>query len=233
MVDAAIGGKTGVNTPHGKNMIGSFYPAKEVLIDGSFLTSLPKHELSNGIVEIIKTGLIRSPSLFKSMQNSADRFEAMDLEFIMEKVIETATIKMDIVDEDPQEKLGLRQILNFGHTFGHGLEILENHKISHGQAVAIGILCACYISENLNLLPASTLEEIRTLFQLYDIPLSLSKEHHAADMIDILKRDKKAKQSVAQLVLLKSIGQTTLVPIEHTLLEETTNWMNQNYACHT
>lgn len=207
MVDAAIGGKTAVNTPYGKNLIGAFYPAEEVWIDGKFLSTLPKKQWANGIVEIIKAGLTSSPSLFHAMKEEYHKWESQDLSFIMDRIYESVSVKLDVVEEDPEEEKGIRRILNLGHTFGHAVEMLENYQVEHGEAVAIGILVSCFISRKMNLLSKETFDEIEEIFRLYQIPMALSKHLSLDEVMGALALDKKAVKSSPRMVLLESIGE--------------------------
>lgn len=226
MVDAAIGGKTGVNTPEGKNMIGTFYPAQEVIIDDLFLSSLPPKELVNGLVEISKYGLIASPSLFKAMQ---------ELPFSLDWIRESVAIKQQIVEQDPYEQKGIRRVLNLGHTVGHALEQLEHYQMAHGQAVAIGILVSGYMSVLMGLLSEEDFASIFALFQFYELPLQISRKYSCEEVLRRLSLDKKASKGVPRMVLLDAIGSvhpfggeycTVLPP---SLWIEAIDWMNTQF----
>lgn len=236
MVDAAVGGKTAVNTPYGKNMIGSFYPPEQIWIDGQFLSTLPEKQWVNGIVEIIKAGLIASPSLFYLMKEQYQKWHERDISFIMDRIFESVSTKLDIVEEDPEEEKGMRRILNLGHTFGHAIEILENFKIEHGEAVAIGILVACFISQKMNLLSEEDFREIQEVFELYAIPLKLSKTFSIDDLMATLAMDKKAVKASPRMVLLEGIGEVApfngeyCTEIEFPLLEQAITWMHEHFS---
>jgi len=235
MVDAAIGGKTGINTPFGKNMIGSFYPPEEVIIDGSFLSTLPKHEWTNGVVELLKAALIASPSLFESMNSQIDLWNAQDLPFIMDQIFEGIQIKKEVVERDPFEKRGERRILNFGHTIGHAIEQFEEYKIPHGQAVAIGILAACYISEKMGLLGSNTRLNIEKAFRLFHIPLEITKEISFDALVKALSIDKKSQGSIPRMVLIEGIGRVAAfngeycTQVDFSLIDETLIWIHKNF----
>ncbi|NGX45531.1 MAG: 3-dehydroquinate synthase [Chlamydiae bacterium] len=206
MVDACLGGKTGVNTPYGKNAIGSFYPPTEVLIDVGFLTKLPQEQLVGGMVEVIKYGLIQSKPLFETMQTSKERWDRLDLPFIMEIIQQSLKIKHEVIIEDPFEEKGTRRILNFGHTMGHALETLENYHLDHGSAVAIGMAAASLISMNRELLSQKEFDEILNLLALYNMPVHRPAAHSIDDLMSLLARDKKAQLATPRFVLLKEIG---------------------------
>lgn len=200
MVDAAIGGKTGVNTPYGKNMIGAFYFPKAVLIDPTFLSTLPKQEWMNGLAEILKYGLIADSKLFESMEKHPSDWQT-------EPWIEASIrIKMQIVEEDPLETKGVRNILNFGHTVGHALEALSNYQLPHGHAVAIGCLAESLLSHAQGFLSK---QDLTRIFRLYEkIGYSLDFPFERARFLEQITHDKKAKSGQARFVLLERIGRT-------------------------
>jgi len=236
MVDAAIGGKTGVNTPYGKNMIGAFHPPNEVLIDGAFLSTLPEEEWTNGVAELLKAGLIASPELFNSLRDEHHKWEARDLSLIMQQIFHGVDIKRDIVEEDPFEQKGIRRILNFGHTIGHALERLENYEIRHGSAIAIGMLVSCYISEKMGLLESSAFAMIRETIEQYKIPLVLPREYTLDELIQTLAIDKKSLKTIPRLVLLNAIGSVHpfdgeyCSEVDFPLLDEAISWMHSQFV---
>lgn len=188
MVDAAIGGKTAINTSCGKNLIGSFYPAKQVWIDEAFLETLPHEEKQNGLVEMIKAGLIASRELF-------------DLD-LMQCIKKSIQIKQEIVEKDPFELLGIRRSLNLGHTLGHAIEVCSGYTISHGKAVSIGIAASCLIAEKMGIFKERA--AVEKILRLYDLPLAcnLSPEK----LMATLQFDKKRAGGNVRFVLLESIG---------------------------
>lgn len=235
MVDSSVGGKTGLNTPYGKNMVGTFYPPKEVWIDGVFLKTLPEEQWGNGLVEMIKAGLIASPSLFESLKTSTGRIQSRDLEFILERIYESVAIKREIVEHDPEEEKGMRRMLNLGHTFGHALEVMENYKLPHGRAVAMGILASSFASNSLGHLNQATLEEIKAIFTQYGIKLSYEHEHTLDEWMSVLARDKKSLRGSPRIVMLDAIGSVLSFggeycdELEFPLLEKTLNWTHENF----
>ncbi len=235
MVDSSIGGKTSVNTPYGKNMIGSFYPPQEVWIDGNFLSTLPEKQRNNGIVEMIKAALIHSPSLFDSLHENVKKWKGGDLDFQMKQIYESVMIKKDIVEKDPEEEKGLRRTLNLGHTIGHVLEVLEEYTIEHGEAIAIGILVGCYISQKMGLLTHDVYKKIHDLFKLYQVPLHIPKKHSLDEWMGLLARDKKALQGSPRVVLLDDVGSICpfngeyCTEIEFPLLDEAIQWMYREF----
>ncbi len=202
MVDAAIGGKTAVNTSSGKNLIGSFYPADQILIDPGALSTLPKAQWTNGIAEVIKYALIASPELFQILRN----WKPMDPAYLEMIIQECVLIKAKVVEMDYEEKSGLRRILNFGHTIAHALELLENYQISHGEAVAIGMLVESFISVRMKHLPVSALSDIESLIRSFPFALKISSEVTEEDMRDALLLDKKSAKGAVRFVQLSKIG---------------------------
>ena len=182
MVDASIGGKVGINTQHGKNLIGAFYPPKKIILDFKYLDTLPEKEWKNGEAEIIKCGLIADPTILEAPRSIRSIKRAIE-------------IKKEIVAKDPKEK-GLRRILNFGHTIGHAIEKVTNYEVSHGVAVANGMRIASRLSP----LSFSEIEQIEACLQHFEeIPL-------CDEMLDVICLDKKAVQGHPRFVLLEKIG---------------------------
>lgn len=194
MVDASIGGKTGINTSFGKNTIGAFHLPRHVHIEPAFLETLPEQEYLMGLAEVIKYGLIFDADLFELLERK---------NFSLKKVIQTCcAIKQHVVDNDPLEKKGLRQILNFGHTVGHGLELMTNYEIPHGFAVAMGLLLETKISALMGY--CNEVERVERILASYKFPLqSFSKEVLYSAML----RDKKSRSDQVYCVLLDRIGQ--------------------------
>lgn len=186
MVDAAIGGKNGVNTSLGKNLIGTFYLPQHVLIEPLFLKTLSKDELWNGKVEMLKYGLISDPDLFEM-----DHFESF--------IFSAIEVKRRIVAQDLNEQ-GLRRLLNFGHTIGHALELLSGYKLPHGTAVAAGIVIESRLSYEMGILDFASLEKIEKKFPPVSLPYTPDQ------IISVLSRDKKSLQSTPRFVLLRTIG---------------------------
>jgi 3-dehydroquinate synthase len=227
MVDAAIGGKTGVNSSFGKNLLGTFYPAECVLIDPQTLSTLPSSEWTGGLAEVIKYALIRSPELFQRLRHWAPKDPAY-LERILHECI---CIKAQVVEMDFEEKAGLRRILNFGHTIAHALELLEDYRLPHGDAVAIGMLVESAISAKLGYLPEASFVDIEALIRSFPFPLRLSKKVTLEKMKQALILDKKSAKGTARFVLLDHIGDChpfngeycTRIPEE--ILDEALRWM--------
>ncbi len=208
MVDSSIGGKTGLNHDTGKNLIGAFYQPDAVFSDVEFLETLEQSEWITGMAEIIKYGAIRSPELFNQLETLNDNLSADDEEWI-EVIRESARIKTDIVQEDTLEA-GKRAYLNFGHTFGHALERVAGYgSISHGEAVFAGMIAATYFSKELgHPVDDTVFTPFMSLYkqQIRSFPTQPDK------LIEAMKTDKKVKNNIIQLVLLKEWGSPYIKP---------------------
>lgn len=202
MVDASIGGKTGVDLPQGKNLVGAFYPPKFVLIDPSVLDSLPMEERRNGMAEVIKHGIIGDPGLLGLCRGGWKTIE----ENLDEIIRRAMGVKIKVILEDPYEH-GLRATLNFGHTLGHALEYSSGYQLRHGEAVSIGMVAAVRLSERLGIAETGLSEDIANVLASIDlpteIPVNLSKEN----ILQAMRLDKKRKAGKVRLVLPVRIGE--------------------------
>lgn len=192
MVDAAIGGKNGVNTPRGKNLIGTIYQPELILSDLDVLKTLPEKEMQNGFSEIYKMGLISDPSIFETAE-------------LDELVVKAAEAKIAIAQQDPTEK-GLRRVLNFGHTIAHGLEAISDFTFPHGEAVAIGCVTESYLSFQLGYLSKNDYEQIEELYQSRFRFLHLPHSYERGSLLKALAFDKKKSASGVRFVLIDQIG---------------------------
>ena len=197
-IDSSIGGKNGVNLSHGKNLIGTFYQPKLVLIDVNTLSTLPKQAISDGVAEAIKYGLIKSPDLFYMIKNN-------DFEHILKDLIfECINIKKSIVEKDELEK-DERKLLNFGHTMAHAIEkFYDFKKYTHGQAVSIGMAYTVLSSEKLSITKPGTYSELISVLEKYNLPYKINCDMDK--LVEIAKVDKKATGEFFDLVLIKEIG---------------------------
>jgi 3-dehydroquinate synthase len=204
-VDSAVGGKTGVNLPEGKNLVGAFYPPRLVLVDPEALGSLPAREFRSGLAEVIKYGVIADAALFAYLEEHMEeilRREAAALEHMIRRSIE---IKADVVSKDEKES-GLREILNYGHTFAHALESSTNYrKYRHGEAVAWGMMCAALLGHEVAKTPADDVARIismvRRIGPLPAWPAASPKQLFAA-----MHADKKTKFGKVRFVLCPKLG---------------------------
>ena len=197
-IDAAIGGKNGINSEFGKNLIGTFYQPNLILIDPRTLESLPETELSCGIAEAIKYGCIKDKELFKILEDR--NFKDAKNEIIYRSIM----VKKELVEEDKFD-LGIRMLLNFGHTIGHALERLENYKnLSHGTAVAIGMNMITKISEKLELTEKGTADRLGYICKKYCLPTE--SNFSCKEIFEVILHDKKVLNDYLNLILLKRIG---------------------------
>ena len=198
-IDSSIGGKNGINLSHGKNLIGTFYQPKLVLIDVDTLSTLPEKLISDGMAEAIKYGLIKSSSLFNMIKNN--KFEDIRKDLIFECI----NIKKDIVEQDELEQ-NERKLLNFGHTLGHAIEKFYNFTgYTHGQAVALGMAYTVLSSEKISVTKAGTYKELISVLEKYNLPYKLHCDMDA--LVAVAKVDKKAVGEFFDVVLIKDIGE--------------------------
>ncbi|GAA4937444.1 3-dehydroquinate synthase [Algibacter agarivorans] len=205
MVDASVGGKTGVDLGHLKNQIGVISNPNLVLIDTQFLDTLDTNQMRSGLAEMLKHGLITGEGYWNKFQN----LSKLNLDDLDELIHESVIIKRNVVEEDPFEN-GLRKTLNFGHTLGHAIEsyFLSNENkttLLHGEAIIVGMILACYISTELTGFPEQTTKDIKKLFMSYYGKVTIDKSEYAT-IINLLKYDKKNNHGNINFVLLESIG---------------------------
>jgi 3-dehydroquinate synthase len=211
MVDAAIGGKTGVNHPGGKNLIGAFHQPKLVLVDPTTLATLPQREFRAGMAEVIKYGVIGDAALFEELEAAAglDRLEAVGQPLLQRILERSASAKAKLVAADEREG-GLRAILNYGHTLGHVVETLSGYgTYLHGEAVALGMVAAGEIAVAMGLWSADDQRRQRALIAAVGLPMTWPKLAFEA-VLDSLQGDKKVRQGRIRFVLPSSIGQVSI-----------------------
>ena len=210
-VDSSVGGKTGVNHPLGKNMIGSFYQPRCVIADLSTLNTLDDRELSAGIAEIIKYGLIRDTEFFIWLENNIQKLLDRDPESLAYAVYRSCENKAQIVAEDELEQTGKRALLNFGHTFGHAIETAMGYgNWLHGEAVGYGMLMAARLSIKQGWLTEKDYARIEALIEKANLPTSAPENMSANDFSQHMAVDKKVRDGKLFLVLLKEIGNAVL-----------------------
>lgn len=204
-VDSSVGGKTGINHPLGKNMVGAFYQPLLVLADIDSLGTLPDNELRAGIAEVIKHGAIRDAAFFVWLENNMDRLLARDVDALSHAILRSIEIKAEIVALDERES-GPRALLNFGHTFGHAIEAGLGFGVwLHGEAVAAGMVMAADLSQRLGLIDAGVSERLRHLIAAAGLPVQgprLTPERY----LELMSVDKKADAGKIRFVLLDALG---------------------------
>jgi len=212
MVDSSVGGKTGVNHPLGKNMIGAFYQPRLVLMDLDALKTLPKEELLSGMAEVIKYGVIWDHELFEFLEKNRDKILNLEEGPLGHIIRRSCEIKADVVSKDEREG-GLRAILNYGHTVGHAVETLSDYASRHGEAVAIGMVYAAKLAHRTGLCDARIPERIEKLINAYGLPTSLSvmkPRPTVTQFMDMIQVDKKAEAGKVRFVLPKKIGEVVI-----------------------
>ena len=203
-VDSSIGGKVAVNHGRLKNEIGAFYQPRLVISDIDSLKTLPAGEFTNGLAEVIKSAVIGDRDLFTFIEANLDRIKAQDGAVVEEVVFRSARIKAGVVAQDETD-LGLRNILNYGHTIGHAIETVSDLKVAHGEAIAIGMMAAARISNELGILGDGELARLRSVLEAAGLPLEMPALDRGK-IIQAIKHDKKIVAGRIRFVLPKEIG---------------------------
>lgn len=209
-VDSSVGGKTAVNHPLGKNMIGAFYQPKAVIIDVDSLTTLPAREFAAGMAEVIKYGILGDSEFFDWLEENSDRIIAGEQATLIAMIERCCQCKAEIVSADETEA-GIRALLNLGHTFGHAIEAEQGYgNWLHGEAVATGMVLASKLSVAMNLLEASELRRIENLLTKFDLPLIAPANMGFEEFIKHMRRDKKNIGGKLRLIIPTVIGQSVM-----------------------
>jgi len=208
-IDSSIGGKTAVDTSAGKNLVGAFYQPEFVLADTSLLKTLPPEQVSAGLAEAIKYAVIKDKGLFTFISKNLSKITKLKSPYIDTVISRCAGIKAKVVALDEFDKKGVRIILNFGHTFGHAIEAASNYRISHGNAVAIGMSCAVALSTRLGILNKGAAFEIEWLLKQAGLPIKI-KTKDLSLVFSAIAHDKKFSKN-NRFVLLEKIGKTKIV----------------------
>ncbi|NNM44328.1 MAG: 3-dehydroquinate synthase [Chlamydiae bacterium] len=230
MVDASIGGKCGVNTPFGKNLIGSVYHPKAVLMDLNVLHTLPLSEYKMGIVEMIKHGLIVEEEYFSFFEKNTKRLLQKEKETLGEAIYKSVCIKALIVQKEEKEK-GIRNLLNFGHTVGHALETVSQNQLPHGLAVAMGIIAESYMATRCTSLSEESLERIIRIFHEYELDIFGNHSYSLQEIVQAMKYDKKSKSQVPHFVMIEKIGKSVAfegkycAPVDNEIVSSALQWM--------
>jgi 3-dehydroquinate synthase len=222
-VDSSIGGKTAVNHPRGKNLIGAFYQPRMVLIDVDTLATLPPRDLRSGLGEIVKYGVIASPTLFERLEARASDVLASETTLLTGIIEECCQIKADVVSADEHEG-GIRAILNFGHTFGHAIEAATGFSTyTHGEAVAIGMVWATELSRRMGVCGSDLPGRIQALLHALELPTRLNGP--VTGLREAMRLDKKAIGGRLRFILVEALGKVSLrddVPAD--LVEDIVAW---------
>jgi 3-dehydroquinate synthase len=205
MLDASIGGKTGVNAPLGKNLIGAFHPPVGVLADPLVLLTLPEREYRGGLAEAVKHGAIADSEYFEWLEARADAILARDPPTTTQLVRRSVEIKAAVVSEDEQEG-GRRAILNAGHTIGHALEQGSSYELSHGEAVALGLVAECALAERIGVAGAGLRQRVEALLGRFGLPVRLRSAPDSAALVEVMRSDKKNRNRQVHFALIASVG---------------------------
>jgi len=208
-VDSSVGGKTGVDIPEGKNLVGAFYQPECVFIDTAVLTTLPMSEFTGGLAEVIKYGVIRDKDFFIFLERNIDEIMALDRQTIQEMIYTCCKIKADVVAEDERES-NIRRILNFGHTIGHGVEAASDYSIIHGEAVAIGMIAALRLAVESGICPRQEAGRVATLIHNFGLPTEIPHHLDRQRIKNYLKSDKKTISNRVFYVLPTCIGEVMI-----------------------
>jgi len=210
-VDSSVGGKVGVNLPQGKNLVGSFYQPRFVLIDPLVLQTLSPRRMREGMAEVIKCAMIKNGDFFSFLEKNIDKALSRDfqpLRFIIDKAVR---IKIKVVEEDEREEKGIRQILNFGHTIGHAIEVESGYRrYTHGEAVAIGMMGEARLGEKMGLFPPESLKRLENLLIRAKLPTK-GRGLNSEKIFQALKVDKKIREGKQVFVLPQKIGEVLLI----------------------
>ncbi len=216
MVDAAVGGKTGINTAEGKNLVGAFHPPAAVLADLDALETLPPNELITGMAEAVKCGFIADPvilDLIEADPTAASTAGTAQLREIIERAIR---VKAEVVSADLRES-GRREFLNYGHTLGHAIELAERYQMRHGAAVSIGLAFAAELSRMVGRLDDATADRHQAILTSLGLPVTYRRDRWAA-LLDGMKRDKKARGDLLRFVVLDGLAKPGILDVPDTSL---------------
>ncbi|QVL32574.1 3-dehydroquinate synthase [Telmatocola sphagniphila] len=208
MVDSSVGGKVGINHPKGKNLIGAFHQPKAVWIDIGSLVTLPEREYLSGLAEVVKYGVIQDPQFFEFLEQNTAKILKRDAAILRQIVARCCRLKADVVEKDEREETGLRMILNYGHTFAHAFETVSGYgHWLHGEAVAAGMVYASRLAEKKDLIPASITERQIKLLSEFRLPVKAESGWKIPDLIEVMKRDKKAQAGRLRFILPVKLGE--------------------------
>jgi 3-dehydroquinate synthase len=210
-VDSSVGGKVGINLPGAKNMVGSFWQPRGVLIDVNVLQSLPEREFSAGMAEVVKYGVIQDADFFGYLETHVDAINSRDPTVLTHLVQRCCRLKADVVEKDELETKGLRAILNYGHTFCHAFEAATGYEeLLHGEGVAIGMLCASRLAERLGRVDAAFTKRQQDLLESFGLPTGVPEVPHE-ELIELMYHDKKVERGKLRFVLPSRLGHVEVV----------------------
>jgi 3-dehydroquinate synthase len=210
-VDSSVGGKVGINLPQGKNLVGAFWQPAAVVIDLDVLATLPEREYRSGLAEVVKYGVILDPPFFEYLEQHVAEIGSRQLDTLEYVVARCCRLKADVVERDEREETGLRAVLNYGHTFCHAIEAVAGYgAFLHGEAVAIGMLCASRLAESLGRIDSTTTERQAKLLQKLGLPTTVPRLD-SSELVAAMQHDKKTERGRLRFVLPKRLGEVEVV----------------------
>jgi 3-dehydroquinate synthase len=207
MVDAAVGGKTGINTPEGKNLVGAFHPPAGVLCDLATLETLPPNDFVAGLAEVVKAGFIADPVILDLVESDVEGAKSATGPHVRELVERAIRVKAEVVSKDPKEA-DLREVLNYGHTFGHAVEQVERYQFRHGAAVSIGMVYVAELARLAGKLDDALVDRHRSVLTALGLPVTYRGDRWP-QLLDAMKRDKKSRGSLLRFVVLTDLARPT------------------------
>lgn len=211
MVDSSVGGKTGINHPKGKNLIGSFHQPAGVWINLAFLDTLPEREFISGLAEVVKYGVILDAEFFAYLETNASAVRGRDAAALLHVVKRSCRLKADVVEKDEYERTGLRAVLNYGHTFAHAFETCGGYgTLLHGEAVSIGMECAAQLARKLGLVSDEFVSRQTKLLEALALPTAPPARWATDELIAVMRRDKKAVGGQMRFILPTRLGEVKL-----------------------
>ncbi|BCW06621.1 3-dehydroquinate synthase [Arthrobacter sp. NtRootA1] len=216
MVDASVGGKTGINTAEGKNLVGSFHPPAAVLADLDTLKTLPRNELISGMAEVIKCGFIADPAILDLVEKNTDAVMDPESGVVRELIERAIAVKANVVSQDLKES-GLREILNYGHTLGHAIELVERYSWRHGAAVSVGMMFAAELARSVGRLSDADADRHRTILESLGLPITYRKDRWQG-LLDGMRRDKKSRGDLLRFVVLDGVAKPGILDVPDTSL---------------
>jgi 3-dehydroquinate synthase len=211
MIDSSVGGKTGVDTAAGKNLVGAFHQPRLVVADVETLSSLPRNQLAAGMAEAIKHGVIADRDYFDRLDKSRDAVFSRDNHVLTETVSVSVRIKAEVVAEDEKEQ-GRRASLNFGHTVGHAVEAASGYALLHGEAIAIGMAAEALLAVELGMLAKDEAEKLTATLQRFGLPTEIPSDLPFDRLEELMRQDKKARAGEIRFALISSVGKMARGP---------------------
>ncbi len=212
MIDSSVGGKTGVDTPHGKNLVGAFHQPSLVVTDVATLKTLPRREFTAGIAEAIKHGAIADVAYFERLTDLQESIFSQEPEALIEMVGRSISIKAEVV-ADYEREHGRRAMLNFGHTIAHALEVATDYDLLHGEAVAIGMLAEAKLGTHLGITEPDVADRLRAAIEAFDLPVEPCRALAQDRLLGALAQDKKSRDGTVRFTLLERLGKVASDPV--------------------